>query len=211
MNVTGASPGSTIGTCGANIVDGFEEAGRLSSVHAVSSDGLRVFFEAVPGSDCSEPKHLYMRLNAESTVDLGNAEFVAANAEGTQLLLARRSGESREIVLYDTETATEKTLFSVQGEVGAHHFKVSEDLSTIYFMSGEHLTPDAPAISSTGSPVSLYRYDVPAEKLTFIDALSFAAGEGLKVSADGRYLYFEANECGGGAGRSARCAPTLPL
>ena len=53
VNVTGSSPGVTIGGCGAGIVRGDEENGTVSSSHAVSVDGSRVFFEAVPGRNCS--------------------------------------------------------------------------------------------------------------------------------------------------------------
>ncbi len=52
------------GTCGAHLVAGSGEAsGYRSSAHAVSADGSRVFFEAVPGSICSATPHLYIREN----------------------------------------------------------------------------------------------------------------------------------------------------
>jgi hypothetical protein len=191
VNVTGADPGSTIGTCGAGIVKGDEQAGSVSSVHAVSADGSRVFFTAVPGSDCSQQSHLYMRVDGESTVDIGSYRFLAANAEGRQLLLEKASGETHEVLLYEAASASYKSLFSVHGQVT---FLVSEDLSTIYFDSSEQLTPEAPP-TLPSEETSIYRYDVPAGKLSFIDMgfkLSLAS-----TSPDGRYLYLGAENIGG--------------
>lgn len=190
VNVTGADPGSTIGTCGASIVKGDEEAGTVSSAHAVSSDGSRVFFEAVPGSDCSEQKHLYMRLDGESTVDIGAYRFVAANSEGTKLLLEKQTGETHEIFLYEPESSSLKSLFVLHSE---YQLKVSEDLSTIYVVVREPLTSEAPNAGVS----SLYRYDVSAKELSFIAAgspaqrfISFGSIKLTEVSPDGRYLYF---------------------
>jgi len=98
--------GSTIGSCGAKIVHGEEEGAPqhiLSSAHSISSDGSRVFFEAVPGHNCSEHPDLYMRLSGAETVDLGAYKFIAANTQGTRLLLEDSTGK---LVGYGTETAT---------------------------------------------------------------------------------------------------------
>jgi hypothetical protein len=187
VNVTGAAPGSTVGTCGATVVKGDEEAGLVSSAHSVSSDGSRVFFEAVPGGNCSEQKHLYMRVDGESTVDIGAYSFIAANSEGTKLLLEKRTGETHEILLYETETesASLKSLFAVHRE---YNLKVSEDLSAIYILTSEQLTPEAPSAGASSNGVSsLYRYDVPSEKLSFIDSGPIGL---IEVSQEGRYLYF---------------------
>jgi hypothetical protein len=180
VNVTGAAPGSTIGTCGATIAKGDEEAGTVSSAHSVSTDGSRVFFEAIPGSNCSEQKHLYMRVDGESTVDIGVYNFIAANAEGTKLLLEKRTGEIHEILLYETESASLKPLFAAHRE---YSLKVSEDLSAIYILVSEPLTPEAPNVGTS----SLYRYDVPSEKMSFIDS---GLMQLIEASPDGRYLYF---------------------
>jgi hypothetical protein len=86
----------TIGSCGARTVDGQEEPEGnhvVSSPHSVSADGSRVFFEAVPGSDCSRVHDLYMRVDGSSTVDIGAYTFVAANAGGTRLVLSDEKGE----------------------------------------------------------------------------------------------------------------------
>ena len=80
-----------IGTCGARIVHGFGR-GRMSSCeqsHSLSADGSRVFFESVPGSNCSERSHLYMRVGGAETVDLGPARLLAANETGTEVLLEK--------------------------------------------------------------------------------------------------------------------------
>jgi hypothetical protein len=95
----------TIGSCGARVAHG-EEEGALyhvtSGPHSVSADGSRIFFEAVPGKNCSEPSDLYMRMNGAETVDIGAYKFLGANAEGTRLLL--ESGG--EMMGYNTETKT---------------------------------------------------------------------------------------------------------
>ena len=82
-----------IGTCGARIVQGGEEQGKVSSRDAVSADGSRVFFEAVPGSNCSEKFHFYMRVDGSETVDLGAYIFRGANALGSELLLEKVASE----------------------------------------------------------------------------------------------------------------------
>jgi hypothetical protein len=95
-----------VGTCGAVIVRGlelYEADGSRSSSHAVSADGSRVFFEAVPGSNCSAAAHLYMRVNGEETVDIGAYKFEGSNPQGTRLLLKNGAGE---LLGYDTETGS---------------------------------------------------------------------------------------------------------
>ncbi len=105
LNVTGSgSEAVTIGSCGAMVVRGVEDPeGKhvVSSAYSVSEDGSYVFFEAVSGRNCSEPRDLYMRVEGTRTVDIGIYKFVAANAQGTSLLLANSGGE---LVGYDTVT-----------------------------------------------------------------------------------------------------------
>ena len=193
-NVLSGDPGAPIGSCGARIARGAESVARanaLGSRHAVSADGSRVFFEAVPGANCSEPKHLYMRTDGAVTRDLGAYTFIAADAQGARVLLQARSGETREFVLYDTESAVYKPLFSLHQQTPAGgELIVSEDFTAIYFDSPEHLTPEAPR----STDINLYRYDIPTETLHFL-----LAGTGINsgppavhnVSPDGRYAYFE--------------------
>ncbi len=91
------------GTCGAEIVNGSHEfQGTKSSKHSISADGSRVFFEAPSGSNCAGPSHLYMRVDGESTVDIGAYKFAAANAQGTTLLLEKGG----ELIGYNTEDGT---------------------------------------------------------------------------------------------------------
>jgi hypothetical protein len=194
VNVTGSSPGVTVGGCGANIVKGDEENGTDSSAHAVSVDGSRVFFEAVPSRNCGEAENLYMRVNGESTVDIGAYTFRGANAEGTDVLLEKQAGEVRELFLYETASATFTKLFSVApGTI----FHVSEDFSTIYFFAKESLTPEAP------SGEDLYRYDIGSRTLSFIDEGLVKTGQAgtppaiRGVSADGQEMYFTAEGVGG--------------
>jgi hypothetical protein len=174
VNVTTA--GATIGECGATMALGAAErtdAQSTSSRHAVSSDGRRVFFYAVPGSNCSEPSHLYMRVNGVETVDLGVYRFAAADAQGTEGLLEKSSGENPGLYRYETGSAP-KFLASTGLAVGAT-FVVSEDLKAIYFDS-----------SSGG----IYRYDVPTETLGFVTQAQ--APSEFEVTPDGRYLSFRA-------------------
>ena len=197
------SDGATIGSCGASIAhghEGYNESGyQLSSPHAVSENGSRVFFEAVPGSNCAAQRDLYARVEGSETEDIGAYTFVAANAEGTQLLLEQRTGSAREILLYDVASKTTEPLFTTHEEVSP--MVVSEDLTAIYFGSEEGLTPEAPPISNSSqsedlgaeTPFNLYRYDIAAKKLSFV--AQSAGGQGLNfdehsVSPDGRYYYW---------------------
>jgi phosphodiesterase/alkaline phosphatase D-like protein len=189
-----ASDGQTIGTCGAKIARGEaeDEGGAVSSRHAVSPDGQRIFFEASPGS-CSEPSALYMRLDGSETVEIGAYKFLAANAADTDLLLERRTGEESEFLLYDVAAATATRLFSTPRPIGDP--RVSEDLSSLYFASGEALTPEAPTVGS-----KLFRFDLPTKTLHFL----VQSNEPNSVSAltpspspDGRYFYFTSEGVGG--------------
>ncbi len=194
-NVTGSAPGATIGTCGAKIVEGAAESadqdGSTSSRHAVSVDGSRVFFEAVPGSECSKPKHLFVRVDGAETLDLGPYVFLAANAEGSEVLLKSESGE---ILLYDTATASTKPVLPAADEVGGEF--VSQDFSTMYFFSGGQLEREA----TPGG--GLYREDLASGAgPSFIAPVS---GFRLQnVSPDGRYIYFEAEGVGSLPGSAA--------
>lgn len=109
LNVNSA--GKTLGTCGANLVSGREEAEPrgLAGRHAVSADGSRVFFDAYPGACPSSVEEkseegpnvdLYMRVGGAETVEIGNYRFLEADAAGATLLLAHGG----ELFRYDTET-----------------------------------------------------------------------------------------------------------
>jgi hypothetical protein len=185
-NVTGPAPGVTVGSCGATIAGGSEAGGATTGSRAVSDDGSRVFFEAVPGKACSDPKHLYMRVNGSETVDIGVYKFIAVDSGGSRVLMEKPSGENSGLYLYDTESATAGFLPSSGVAVGAS-FTVSEDLSTVYIRAGVR---EAPA---------LYRYDIRAERLLLVTQFS-VGGNGrvfYSSSPDGRYFYFVAETVAG--------------
>lgn len=195
------SEGRTIGTCGAQMVDGFEDEGTksgfipaFSSPNAISADGRRVFFEAAPGSECKASKHLYMRLDGggedAETRDLGEYRFLGANSAGSELLLEHESGGQHQVVLYDVEARTTKALFSTDSEIAQKEIYLSADFNVLYFGSEDKLLPEAPAATE-----HLYRYDIPDERLQL--ALPEGAhiefggkAEGVSVSPDGRFFYF---------------------
>lgn len=195
VNVAGGSPGSPISACGARLARGDEGYGGSAlendvrgSQHAVSADGARVFFE----DSCTH--HLYMRVNGAETVDLGEYSFVAANADGSELLLKNGAGE---VFLYNTEVATTRMLFRAPEVV---HMIVSENLAAVYFASRESLTPEAPHIGTGGEESDIYRYDAAAGGLQFI-VRGLGSGEGgfeqASVSPDGQYLYWQEEGIGG--------------
>jgi hypothetical protein len=170
-------------------------------------DGSRVFFEAVPtGHSCSEPTNLYIRLNGgaedAATIDLGAYKFIAANSAGTEVLVEKSSAETREFLLYDTETAQADSLFTIHEELGAPI--VSADLNAIYFFSREQLPgTEAPPLTQeagfTGSS-DLYRYDILTRTLQFVvqnGGNSGAGFTGYSTSPDGRYLYWITAGIGG--------------
>jgi hypothetical protein len=190
LNVSGGEPASgeppsTIGSCGAKIVQGLEDGqleqiGKASGPHSLSSDGSRVFFEAEPGKRCGEePSHLYMRVDGSGTVDLGARSFRAANAEGTELLLESDTGTG-EASLYDTEKKLATPLPGLENlplELNIN-VVVASDLSAVYSLERG----------------ALYRYDIDAGKA---ERLFGVSGGGinvptpeLTVTPDGRYVYF---------------------
>jgi hypothetical protein len=190
-NVTGPGAGVTIGSCGAQVVSGPAAGGGrdlTASSRAVSNDGSHVFFEAVPpGQGCSEPKHLYARVNGGTehaeTLDIGPYKFIAADAHGSQVLLEKPNGENPGLYLYRTGSPPE--LLPSSGVLLGRVLVVSEDLSTVY-------THD---INKGGA---LYRYDVPARKLLFVTQMSVDSELNFyAASPDGRYFYFIAASVAG--------------
>lgn len=191
------SEGKKLGSCGAAVARGGDGESGRSDRHAVSSDGSRIYFEAVPGANCSEAAHLYLREGAAKTVDIGTYSFLAANPDGSEVLLERR-GATTEVFLYEAASATVKPLFATETTT----FAVSEDLSAIYFFSNEaRPETEAPALSREGEGEvnNLYRYDVGVGKLSFVvqaeetDSNTYEA----QVSPDGRYVYFGSGRIGG--------------
>jgi hypothetical protein len=208
--------GTTIGSCGASVARGREDGVEShSSPNAVSADGSRVFFEAVPSANCSEPAHLYVRLNGAETIDLGAYRFAAANSAGTELLLDRTVAGSTEFFL-SAGAGAPVALFSAKNPAFAESggFEVSKDLGAVYFLSAQRLGPEAPAIApETGvasTVFNLYRYDVGARTLHFV-AQTSAQGPSY-LSPDGRYYYFEGPEAhnSGGYGVAGLPGKNIP-
>ncbi len=184
LNVTTA--GVTIGACGATIAHGRDEEGggshNDSGPHSLSADGSRVFFEAVPGKNCSEPKHLYMRVDGgepdAETVDIGVYELLGANADGAKLLL--EDDGTHEVVGYDTvrravkapssaelETPRELASLGINAGVGNPYEADPEGALErgryVYFSSvpehGEEQAKLGIAGDSAAAPGQVYRYD----------------------------------------------------
>jgi hypothetical protein len=142
-----------------------------------------------------------MRSGDSETLDIGVYKFLAANPEGSELLLeADAGGEDHELLLYDTASATATPLLKL-----AHppeEVEISEDLSTIYLRSEEPLTGEAPALSDDAGATgrNVYRYDVGSHTLHFLfQASSGHTGDSMEmqVSPDGRELYFTSTQVGG--------------
>jgi hypothetical protein len=196
VNVTGA--GATIGKCGARMAVGEEGASRdytvLSSANAVSEDGSRVFFEAVPGSDCDEQSHLFVRVGGGETRDLGAYRFLGGNRAGTRVLVSHEANGSVEISLDDLESGDLQPLVTVPGFEGFQaNVRVAEDEPAVFYLiATAQLTPEAPASKGENDEGDLYRYD---HGLEFIGHLVY--GEMRDASASGANLYFTAGELGG--------------
>ncbi len=171
-----------IGGCGAEIVNGSEQRGKkyvkgASSSHALSADGSRVFFEAIPGNVCSAAKHLYVRESGAETVDLGEYRFAGANPQGTMLLLEKSRREGTDVIgeffLYNTEAPGTPPQLIFSGASAS--VVVSEEFKAIYFRIGG----------------SLYRYDVAGEKLNFLFTVIGEVEGADSASPDGRFYYFQ--------------------
>jgi hypothetical protein len=212
-----ATGGATIGVCGAKIAHGYEaelqgsayntfgHAGSNGAINSISSDGSRVFFYASPGGgacpsygveeengevEVSPNRDLYMRLDGETTVNIGSYQFVGANPEGTRVILRRGSGQLNEYFLYHTENGTLEPIPKLRG--GYKPMLLSEDGNVIYLGSHEEAQPDG-----------VSRYDINAEKLTFItNFIGGHGGGGYYTSPNGDQLYWGADGVEGLPGSS---------
>ncbi len=160
-----------VGDCGAHIADGNEAHGDRSSSNAVSADGSRIFFEAVPGRECSGtvPTHLFMRKNGVETVDIGQYRFGGANPAGTMILLESTNAGVTEYAVYDAETGNIRNVLAAT-ESGV---VVSEDFKAIYW----HLRNG-----------DLYRYATETHELNNV---LHEVGEDGRTSPDGEFYYFQ--------------------
>ena len=151
----GAASGvdSTVGSTEGLGGSGTGRAANLT--HAVSEDGLRIYWTEVGGFS-----RLFVRLGGTKTVAVSAtaATFWGATPDGSEAIYT----ESGNLRLFDLDGEASVSLASgVQGVMGA-----SEDLSRIYFVSTDALAPGA----SGGEP-NLYLYQEGAS-LTFIAELS---------------------------------------
>jgi hypothetical protein len=186
---------------------GEEKSGGLN---AISADGSRIFFYASPGSCPSEEEvggalvngggaakiDLFMRMDGAQTVEIGNYTFEGANPEGTRLFLSKAGSGGLEFFSYDTETQTVKHLFSV-GRDALSEQGISENGDDFYFSTDEILTPEAVS-EGTGESgeayANIYRYDIPAETLTYVASYETSVGDQgdeFFVSPNGEQYYFQ--------------------
>ena len=170
-----------VGNCGATIVKGQELHGVRSSSHAVSADGSRVFFEAVPGNNCSSQvkSNLFVRVNGSETIDIGNYRFAGANPAGTVALL-EANGNGVEYLIYEAQSGTVTKIFPGSGMAlnSDVHAVVSQELKNVYFHLGNN---------------ELYRYDVATKALGY---LFNDQGEVGRTSPDGLFYYFQGSVAG---------------
>lgn len=204
-----STSGKELGICGAWLpkgIEGYQETEvqvepESSSPHVISDDNSKVFFEAVPGvNGCGETSHLYARVNGAETVDIGPYVFLAANSQGTELLLEKNSGQAQEFFTYDFNSKVISSLFSTAEPV--QRPIASSELTSFYFRSKERLTPEAPPTSIESVTISsedIYHYDINDKVLSYVAqaALTGGFGGGYSVTPNGRYLYFASVDVGG--------------
>ena len=199
------SNGEKISTCGATMAMGADELtfanNHGSTPHAVSVDGSRVFFT----DDCTH--HLYIRVHGVETVDVGAYVFLAADAQGSRLLLENGAHER---FLYETETGSMKHLVS-PGEQSS----VEESFGIIgrysYFEANEYK-----GFVAAGGSTQLWRVDNAEKAVECVscaspfdpepkwpvnvlkqgsDGLGFTTHDGTPTehfeSTDGNYAFFE--------------------
>lgn len=195
------SDGAPISSCGALPAHGEAETYTTRGTHpstpdTVSANGSVVFFT----DNCTHD--LYARIDGDETEDIGEYIFLAANPEGSTLLLEKQNGGAHEIVLYDRQNASAKTLFVTQ-EAVVGSIRISENFAYIYFQSKERLTKEAPPTGTVeslrGDSMDLYVYDVGGASLDFALQEIIGGGEGAieSLTPDGNYYYFSAIQAGG--------------
>jgi hypothetical protein len=197
VNVT--TGGSLTSACGA-MLGGGTLAGATHD--AVSSDGSRVFFESpdpfavgngASDPSCSQPQHLYMRVNGSETVDVSAPNpgvndpngfqpvgFVGAAADGSRVFFVTKTELTADDTthapeLYEYDTGSGKLTRVSRGVSGGAEGDVqwalvSEDGSTVYFAAAGQLAPGAPALTPPpgGMQVNLYRYDTATGATRYI-------------------------------------------
>jgi hypothetical protein len=176
--------GKNISTCGATMAH--IKTGSAEGKAAISNDGSRVFFM----DNCTH--ELYMRIGGRETVDIGMYALLYPDRNGQDLLLEKENGAAYELVLYDTLSASAKVLLLAHERLAGTNVVISQDLTTLYVVSKERLTAEAPLPSTEiTSPANVYRYEVLNGKLNYLMEVSANENNtyGLSVSSNGRYIY----------------------
>lgn len=214
VNLT--TTGAEIGSCGATLaseperLDGegylYQGIAGTSASHAVAANGSRIVFEAVPGSDCEEAAHVYVRVDGSETLDVGAYRFLAANPQDTMLLLlgVQKGTGVQEVFEYDANTRTVASLFTVK-RLASLRAVVSENLTAVYFESPEQISgTQAPPLAGGSedlgeAPNNIYRYDLTTKTMDFIAQAGENAeeGGGYSVSPNGEFFYFASSGLGG--------------
>ena len=165
--------------------------------HAISDDGARIFWSALPSGQ------VYLREGGESTTEIPDpGRFLTATPDGSKLLLD-------DGMLYGVE---DETLTDLSGGAGGFEGLAgkSDDLSRIYFVDSEALTPpeeeNANGEAATAGKPNLYLWEEGA--VGFIATLALSDNKGgvggqlgtwhaapgdrlAQATPDGRFLSFE--------------------
>jgi hypothetical protein len=213
LRLVNVAPGNATAIANATVGSGLEDIGGGSSnfnfEHAVSADGSRIFWSAVPSGQ------LYVREDGTSTIKVPDpGRFLNAATDGSKVLLS--DGK-----VYDLQAEALSDLSGGQGgfegSLGA-----SADLSRIYFvdtkvLGGEEENENGEAaeagalnlyLAQEGSTTFIGRL-LAQDKSSWYEA---AGNRTAQVSADGRYAAFNSaaaltgydNRHAGGGG----CAPS---
>jgi hypothetical protein len=203
VNLTTA--GALTSPCGAMLGYGpaFGEAHN-----AVSSDGSKIFFvspdpqalsNGASDPSCSDPQHLYMRVNGSEVVDVSAPEpgvadpdgfqrvaYVGASADGSKVFFVTKTELTADDTTHDTELYEYDTdsgaLTRVsRGSSGTADGNVdwaivSEDGSTVYFAAAGQLASGAPSISNPDVDANVYRYDTSSGTTRYIATASALDG-----------------------------------
>lgn len=196
VNVTTA--GTLTSACGAALGSGIEPG---VAHNAVSNDGSKIFFlspdptavnKGASDPSCSQPTHLYMRLNGNQTVDVSapspgvndptgfhSVAYEGAAADGSKVffittteLTADDTDHDLDIYEYDTDSGVLTRVSrgtSGTGNADAQWGIVSDDGSTVYFLAKGQLAPGAPVVDT--DHLNVYRYDTTSGQTSYITTI----------------------------------------
>ncbi|HEX6205112.1 MAG TPA: hypothetical protein VFZ29_04830 [Solirubrobacterales bacterium] len=128
----------------------FAGSNGLSTNHALSDDGRRLYFTDTYGG----PGTVYLREDEQTVKVADDAIFYNATADG-RYMVYRRIGATSTVFRYDAETGTSEEI-SVDSEPGDGEdpavrtvLATSEDLSSVYFAAQGALLPGQEAVQKT--------------------------------------------------------------